>query len=675
MTRRFVLSDSGPPTGAPAYAQDLNEAQWEVVRILEGPVLVVAGAGTGKTRTLAYRVAYLVERGVPPETIVLLTFTRRAARQMLDRAASLLDSRCRSVQGGTFHSFAYSWLRRYAAALGYGAGFSVLDEADAEALFDLLRRQRLWTEAQRRMPGKETLRVLWSAVRNRNRPLSDLLAELYPQFADLESELSALFKDYETHKRIHHLLDYDDLLMRFRDLLREHAAIGRQISASCRYIMVDEYQDTNPLQAELVELLGSPHGNVMAVGDDAQAIYGFRGATVENMLRFPERFPGTRILRLEENYRSTQPILNLANYVLQGIGRRFDKRLYSRRREGLPPALVAAPDSRWEAEFVAQMVLQQRERGLRLDEMAVLFRSGRDSYELELELARRRIPYRKFGGRKLLEAAHIKDVLAHLRLAQNGQDVISWNRVLSLIDGIGPRTIRDVLAWLETAENPYALERFFTTPRYRERLRDLLRLLAFLREPDHRTAEYVEAVLSYYRPLMRRRYYEDFPHRERDLDHFLRLAESAPSLEAFLEELTLEPLSASEIGTLPADSEEPPLVLSTIHSAKGLEWHTVFLIQCLDGVLPSAHAVDDPEELDEERRLFYVALTRAREELYISYPIVHHRRGDTLVLANPSRFLQDIPETLLEPMILERAPDAEEHRRGLPPGRSETELP
>ncbi len=232
-----------------------------------------------------------------------------------------------------------------------------------------------------------------------------------------------------------------------------------------------------------------------------------------------------------------------------------------------------------------------------------------------------------------------------------------------------------MLAWLETAENPYALERFFTTPRYRERLRDLLRLLAFLREPDHRTAEYVEAVLSYYRPLMRRRYYEDFPHRERDLDHFLRLAESAPSLEAFLEELTLEPLSASEIGTLPADSEEPPLVLSTIHSAKGLEWHTVFLIQCLDGVLPSAHAVDDPEELDEERRLFYVALTRAREELYISYPIVHHRRGDTLVLANPSRFLQDIPETLLEPMILERAPDAEEHRRGLPPGRSETELP
>ena len=656
MARRFVLkADTLPvrPSLQIDYAGELNPQQYAAATAPGGPVLVVAGAGTGKTRTLIYRVAYLVETGTRPEEIVLLTFTRRSAREMLTRASALLDGRCSRVRGGTFHAFCLSLLRQYAAQIGFERTFSVLDAADAADVLDVLRTAGGFHKAGKRFPRKKTLYSMLSACANRTEALADVLESRYPQFAGYYDDLLAIQKGYAEYKQRHGLMDYDDLLSRTLGLFREHPDVRQRVAAVCRHVLVDEYQDTNRPQADLVEAFASVHRSVMAVGDDAQSIYRFRGADVRNIFAFPERFPGAQVLRLEENYRSTQPILDFANHVIQHAQRRYDKQLFSDRKEGEKPGLVAAPDDRFESRFVSQLVLQLREEGTPLHRMAVLFRSAFNSYDLEVELNRRGIPFVKYGGLKLNEAAHIKDVLSYLKVAENPKDAVAWNRILQLLPGVGPKTARDLIEWITTETgDPFTLQDRPYAPRYIGALKALFEMLRAIRQEKVTLAQQVEMAIRYYEPILERKYFEDYPKRQQDLEHFVGLAESFPDRTAFLSSLALDPIELTSLDAAPMEDDEPPLVLSTIHSAKGLEFHTVFLIHALDGVLPSYYSLKEEDGLDEELRLLYVAVTRAEENLFISYPVLQYQRHQGEYLASPSRFVAGVPEQLLEPCSL-----------------------
>ena len=682
MARRFVLKKE-PALAAPSnltidYAGELNEQQHAAATAGDGPVLIVAGAGTGKTRTLVYRVAYLIETGTPPEGILLLTFTRRAAREMLGRAALLLDGRCERVRGGTFHAFCLQILRRWAEAVDYPKNFTILDAVDAADVIDVLRSERGLHLSKKRFPKKRTLQGIYSAAANRSLDLADVLEQTYPQFLIHLDEIEDLGRAFAAYKQRHGLVDYDDLLALTVRLLESDDAVRRKVAGACRYVLVDEYQDTNRLQARLVELFASVHGTVTAVGDDAQSIYRFRGADVGNILAFPEVFPGTRLYKLEQNYRSTQPILDLANHVLRRAKRKYDKELYTEREGGEKPALVAAPDDRWQSRFVCQLLLQLREEGTALNRMAVLFRSGYNSYDLEVELDRRRIPFVKFGGLKLTEAAHIKDVVAHLRVAENPLDVVAWNRVLKLIEGIGPKTARELVDWVLAADDPFALDTPAVSPRYAERVRLLGETLQRMRADGVTLPAQIELLLQYYQPVLERVYFEDFGKRAQDLESFAGIAEGQGSRATFLESLALDPIDLTATDVEGTHKDEPPLILSTIHSAKGLEFDTVFLIQALDGILPSQYAVKDDAELDEELRLLYVALTRAETNLFVSYPTVQYQRRSGDYFTNPSRFLADVPEKLLEPWTLAEDEDSESAALEapdpprLPPARRDT---
>ncbi len=651
MARKFILQKD---TSSPEirftidYRKQLNEQQFAAVTAGPGAHLVVAGAGTGKTRTLVYRVAYLVESGIPPEQILLLTFTRRAAREMLHRASRLLDGRCERVQGGTFHAFSLSLLRQYAPLLGYERHFTILDASDAADVIDVLRAARGFHRKEQRFPRKKWLQALFSAVRNRQSSIAEVVVEEHGQFVGLIPQFEHLMEDYAAYKRKHNLVDYDDLLEHAYRLLKEHEEVRQKIARSFQHILVDEYQDTNPVQAQIVHLLASGHGNVMVVGDDAQSIYRFRGADYRNIFTFPETFSGARVLKLEENYRSTQPILDLANTVLKQATRRYEKQLFSQKKEGERPALVLAEDDRMQSRFVAQMVLTLRESGIPLNRMAVLFRRGFDAYDLEAELNRRGIPYVKYGGMKMTEAAHIKDLLAHLRVLENPTDTVAWNRVLQLLEGIGPKTAQDLIEWMmEHGVQEQPLTPFRPSARYVESLRRLSEMLMSLRQRPHSLREEVSQLIDYYRPLLRRKYYEDYPKREQDLERFAEIADTFSSRQELLSTLVLDPVEYSELSAQPETPDEPPLVLSTIHSAKGLEFHTVFLIHALDGIIPSSYALQDEEGLDEELRLLYVAITRAEEHLFISYPVFRYQRWGE-AFSRPSRFLDSLGEDLLE---------------------------
>ena len=653
MARRFVLKrDSALPTPTLSidYAGELNPQQYAAVTASGGSVLVIAGAGTGKTRTLVYRVAYLVETGTTPEHIVLLTFTRRAAREMLTRAAALLDGRCQQVRGGTFHAFCLALLRQHARKIGFPNHFTILDAGDAADVLDVLRTAKGLHKAKKRFPRKKTLYSMFSASANRGQTLEEILEHQYPQFFNDVDKLHDLQQEYHRYKRQHGLMDYDDLLGTALELFQQHDDIRRQVAAMCRHVLVDEYQDTNFLQAALVKQFASVHGNVMAVGDDAQSIYRFRGADFRNIFAFPEQFDNTNVLKLEQNYRSTQPILNFANHILEKAQRKYDKKLFTDQKEtGDLPAIVPAPDDRFESRFVTQVILQLREQGVPLSRIAVLFRSGFNSYDLEVELNRRNIPFVKYGGLKLSEAAHIKDVLAHLKVVENPKDAAAWNRILQLLEGIGPKTAHDLIEWITSDdEDPFTLENRPYSPRYIEALKQLFEVLRAARKPEVSLTAQVETIITYYEPICKRKYYEDYPKRLQDLEHFVGLADSFGDRGEFLSSLALDPIELSALDADPLEDDEAPLVLSTIHSAKGLEFHSVFLIHALDGVLPSGYSFKDNDALDEELRLLYVAITRAEENLFISYPMVQYRRFHGDYFSRPSRFLDAVPEALLE---------------------------
>lgn len=629
------------------WLDGLNAAQRRAVEHGDGPLLIVAGAGTGKTRTLAARVAALIARGVSSDRILLLTFTRRAAAEMLDRAAGLLaavaDAPLR-VWGGTFHSVAVRLLRVYAAAAGLDPQFTVLDPSDAADVIDVLRHELGVAACGRRFPRKATCLAIYSRCANADAVLDDVLAREFPWCAGLAEPLRRLFAAYVEHKQRRHLLDFDDLLLYWRELAASDE-VGPLLDARFDHILVDEYQDTNVVQAGILAGLRRRNRNLTVVGDEAQSIFRFRGADAANMLRFRDLFPDAAIVSLERNYRSVQPILDAANRVLaeRPAGTGFDRSLRAVRPGGAPPGLVACADERDESRWIAETVLRHAEEGIPLRRMAVLMRAADHSDVLELELARRNIPFRKYGGLRFLDIAHVKDLLALLRLAVNPLDQIAAFRAFQLLPGVGPATAAALWkAWTAAGHASEALAATKAPPAARPGLAALGQMLADLRRRPLPPAAAVERARDFYRPLCDR-LYERAEARQKDLDSLARLAAGYERLSDFLTDLALDPPAAGGDVAGPPVKDEDWLVLSTIHSAKGGEWDVVILLHAADGCLPADMSAGSAEELEEERRLLYVAMTRARDALYITWPQRFHVRGpsptDRHVLAPLCRFL------------------------------------
>jgi DNA helicase-2/ATP-dependent DNA helicase PcrA len=655
LARKYVLKRTDFPSGSISgidYRKELNDAQFEAATAKDGPVLVIAGAGTGKTRTLVYRVARLIDIGVDPRTILLLTFTRRAAEEMLRRASLLMDNRCDKVAGGTFHSFANTVLRHYGRKIELMPSFTIMDRPDSEDVVQLLRAELGLNSKEKRFPRKQTVAEIYSMALNKQWTIPDLVERDYPHLYDFLEDLLRLYERYVDYKKTRSLMDYDDLLIKLKELLRADEEVRRRLSETYRYIMVDEYQDTNRLQADIVRLLAATHDNVMVVGDDAQSIYSFRGANFRNIMDFPKDFPGARLISLEENYRSTQPILNLTNEIISRATEKYEKRLFTSKEEGDTPLLIQAESEQMQSRFICQKVLELREEGVPLWDMAVLFRSSFHSFDLEIELTRHNIPFVKRGGFQFMETAHIKDVLAHLRILANPQDAISWGRVLSLLEGVGSQSSQKIIHWLLDGSNPRErLRSFDAKGKVAHGLRTLAQVLEVCSEAQ-RPSENTQYLMQYYAPILKRNHPEDYPKRLRDLEHFQGMTERYRSLERLLTDMALEPPTDSVDEALAVDPDEGPLVLSTIHSAKGLEWHSVFIIWVLEGRFPSYYNINTAEELEEERRLLYVAATRAKENLFISYPIKIFDRGMGTVLSRPSQFIEGISDEMLEPVTL-----------------------
>jgi DNA helicase-2/ATP-dependent DNA helicase PcrA len=486
---------------------------------------------------------------------------------------------------------------------------------------------------------------------NTLRSLDEIILDEFGHFADHMEDLGRLQKAYQAAKRQKQLLDYDDLLVMLRELLLRDEAARTTISRQYRYILVDEYQDTNRLQAEVIRQLASTHNNVMIVGDDSQSIYGFRGATFKNIMEFPTLFPGTTMYKLEENYRSTQPILNLANCIIDEAAEKYTKRLFTRKIDGPLPSLVEAAGENTQSRFIAQKILELREEGVPLSEVAVLFRSSFHSFDLEIELSRKGLPFIKRGGVKFIETAHVKDLLAHVRVIANPLDTVSWHRVLMLVEGVGPKKAQDLLAALVKSDRPFQILRE-VTGRSGQGLKNLAHTLESLAgAEDRRPAEQVNHVYEYYLPILKEQY-DDYPKRTRDLDHLHTIAEGYPGVDEFLADLALEPPDGSAVDVDAPDRDDERLVLSTIHSAKGLEWQCVFVIWVVDGRFPSVYSFVADEELEEERRLFYVAVTRAKRHLFLTYPINVFDKGSGMLLSKPSRFLDPVTPALLDQLVL-----------------------
>jgi DNA helicase-2/ATP-dependent DNA helicase PcrA len=614
------------PAPSPDFTAELNEAQRAAATFADGPLLIVAGAGTGKTRTLVYRVAHLIARGVPPQRILLLTFTRRAAQEMLGRAERLVGSASGRVHGGTFHATAHRLLRAYGGAVGLPRDFTILDQGDATDLMGIARARLGHGQRDTRFPRKETLHHVYSRHVNTDIPVERILREEYPRFAEHTKEFLRIFAEYTARKSERNLVDYDDLLLFWATMLEESPELGERIASLYDHVLVDEYQDTNALQARILRGMCRTHRNISVVGDDAQSIYSFRGATVRNILDFPEQFPGATVITLERNYRSTHPVLDTTNTLISRARERYTKNLWTERTGGERPLLVAASNEHEQTRWVVDRVLELYEAGTPLREMAVLFRAGYLSADLEIELMNRKIPFEKWGGLKFLEAAHVKDVLAFLRILENPRDELSWYRVLQLLPGIGEATARRVVDRIaEQSWDAHALTTFTPPPRARKAYEAFVRLLDELRaaasaSPEHPVSTEIAQLRTMYDEILRERYDRPEP-RLADLDHLEMIAAKFPSRSAFLAELALEPPSSTQELAGPGDSDDDALILSTAHSAKGREWDAVFVIWAVDGAFPSQHALRSADELEEERRLLYVAMTRARHQLAVLYPL------------------------------------------------------
>jgi DNA helicase-2/ATP-dependent DNA helicase PcrA len=629
------------------WLEALNDEQRRAATHDGGPLLILAGAGTGKTTTLCARAASLIAGGVPPERILLLTFTRRAAREMLGRTRALVGDAAggRFVLGGTFHSVGYRTILREAAAIGLG-GVNLLDASDGADLLDLLREELGLASAERRFPRKGTLIDIYSRTVNAQRALAAVLSESFPWCCDYASEIAELFRGYTRRKRELNALDLDDLLLYWRAAVDDDRA-GPRLAAQFDHVLVDEYQDVNALQVEIVRGLARTHQNITVVGDDLQAIYGFRAADPAHILDFPRLYPGATVIKLERNYRSHQPLLDVSNEVAARAERSFERRLVSNRAHGARPELVFTRDEQSQAEAVCEHVLERREEGALLRDQAVLMRAGHHSDLLELELTRRQIPFVKYGGIRYLEAAHVKDFVALLRVAVNPGDRLSWFRLLQLLDGIGPVRARRVVDVLVAGDpSPAAIRERWSAAEIEGSARsagDALFAALAASEGDVAAvrAEQLKNVLA---PVIRAAY-ADGATRLVDLEQLVGVAAGSPSLERFVAELVLDPPASSAEYAGPPGLDEDYLILSTVHSAKGLEWDHVYVIHASDGNFPADMALVTKDGVEEERRLFYVAVTRSRRSLAVYVPQrYYHRpkaRDDAHGYGKPSRFLDE----------------------------------
>ncbi|MHB8522398.1 MAG: ATP-dependent helicase [Limisphaerales bacterium] len=705
MPQDYVLQPFRSPVDLQIdYAHELNEQQYAAVTAPPGPVLVIAGAGAGKTRTLTYRVAYLLEQGVPADRILLLTFTNKAAKEMMRRVADLLGGALAVLWGGTFHAVGARILRRHAEALGYQSDFTILDREDAKHLLSACITDADIDIKATRFPKAEVLADLFSLAVNRQKTISEMLAEEYEYFTALAPQIDEVNRRYVARKRATNVVDFDDLLVGWLKLLEDHAELRERYQRQFQFILVDEYQDTNKLQADLIDLLAARHHNVMVVGDDSQSIYSWRGANFKNILQFPQRYPDAKVYKIEVNYRSTPEILTVANAAIAPNVHQFAKQLAPVRPSSVKPILVTCNDANEQAEFVAQRVLELREEGVDMNKMAVLYRAHFHAMELQLELTRRNIPFSITSGIRFFEQAHIKDVAAHLKLVGNPRDELAFKRLSQLLPGIGGKGADKLWRLFQAgnrgqgtgvgdkqaeAARQAASAGEAATPK--RKTKDLApgaspspltphpsplhsvavalqacaaavpkkaavawaqftaTIAQLETEPVcHQPANMIELIIEAGYEDFLKTNYANYRSRVEDLEQLANFALQFPSTQEFLTQLSLlSNLEAED--NRPASTDTEQLRLSTIHQAKGLEFDVVFVIMLCDGLFPSARSLNRPENEEEERRLFYVAITRARNELYLSYPVIRVTHGPTGdFLQQPSRFLRDIPADLIE---------------------------
>jgi DNA helicase-2/ATP-dependent DNA helicase PcrA len=666
MSRQYTLQRAHSSfSGAINYAAELNEQQLAAVTAPPGPLLVIAGAGSGKTRTLTYRVAYLLENGVDARNILLLTFTNKAARQMLDRVSNLLPVDAAGIWGGTFHSIGNRMLRRHGSALGYSSGFTIMDREDQKDLIATVVAGSGIDPKEMRFPKADVLADIFSFGVNTERPIEELLAEKFPYFLPLLEQIKDVHARYERKKKATNSLDFDDLLEKTLRMLLEHDHIARVYRRQFQFILVDEYQDTNKIQADFIDILAREHQNVMVVGDDAQSIYSWRGANFQNILEFPKRYPKAQVFRIELNYRSVPEILEVANSAIAANIKQFKKNLSATRdSKAMKPAVVALNDGSEQAQFVAQRVLELRDEGVELNEIAVLYRAHYHAVELQLEFSRRGIPYQITSGIRFFEQAHIKDVASFIRFVANPRDEVAFKRMVRLLPGIGGKIAEnlwngwekslnekgDVVSW---SDRLLKLSVSTRSKKTWEQLAQTLDEIAPNGKPNPPSAMIVSVVEAIYDDYAKANF-TNYELRREDLNQLASFARQFSNAQEFLSQLALiSNVDAEPAPNAAADNEA--VNLSSVHQAKGLEFHTVFVIWLTDGMFPSSRSLETRDAIEEERRLFYVAITRARDELYLSYPHMRLNAGFGDVFQRPSRFLQEIPNELLEDWEVKRS--------------------
>ncbi len=659
MSREYTLQRApSAVTISIDYAAELNEQQYAAVTAPPGPLLVIAGAGSGKTRTLTYRVAYLLENGIDPRNILLLTFTNKAARQMLDRVANLLPMDASGLWGGTFHSIGNRMLRRHGSALGYTSGFTIMDREDQKDLLNSVVAGSGIDPKEIRFPKGDVLADIFSFVVNTERPIEELLAEKFPYFLPLLEQIKDVHVRYEKRKKSTNSLDFDDLLEKTLRMLKENEEIAAFYRRQFQFILVDEYQDTNKIQADFIDLLAVEHQNVMVVGDDAQSIYSWRGANFQNILAFPRRYPKAQVFKIELNYRSVPEILQVANAAISANTQQFRKQLSATRlTKQARPAMVALNDGGEQALFIAQRILELRDEGIELNEIAVLYRSHYHAVELQLELSRRGIPYQITSGIRFFEQAHIKDVAAFIRFVANPRDEVAFKRMVRLLPGIGGKSAENLWrAWEESLGKDSVIVSWSNrllpmavgarATRSWQQLADTLDEIAPNGEPKQPTEMIMSIVEAIYDDYAKATF-ANYELRKEDLSQLAGFARQFKDIHEFLSQLALISNVDAEPAVNQAGDTEA-VNLSSVHQAKGLEFYAVFVIWLTDGMFPSTRSLDTREAIEEERRLFYVAVTRARDELYLTYPHMRLNAGYGDMFQRPSRFLKEIPTTLVE---------------------------
>jgi DNA helicase-2/ATP-dependent DNA helicase PcrA len=684
MSRSYTLQRAPASTSIHIdYAAELNEQQLAAVTASPGPLLVIAGAGSGKTRTLTYRVAYLLENGIDPRNILLLTFTNKAARQMLDRVANLLPVDASGLWGGTFHSIGNRMLRRHGSALGYSSGFTILDREDQKDLINTVVANAGIDPKEIRFPKGDVLAEIFSFTINTERPLDQLLAEKFPYFLPLLEQIGDVHARYEKKKKAINSMDFDDLLEKTLSMLRQHDDIAAFYRRQFQFILVDEYQDTNKIQADLIDTLACDHRNVMVVGDDAQSIYSWRGANFQNILEFPKRYPDAQVFKIEMNYRSVPEILEVANAAIAANVKQFRKQLSATRpSNAVKPAVVGLNDGSEQAQFVAQRILELRDENVELRDIAVLYRAHYHAIELQLELSRRGIPYQITSGIRFFEQAHIKDVAAFIRFVANPRDEVAFKRMVKLLPGLGNRSADNLWRAWETSLNAVAavadrgsentptstgvgdpgynfsdrLSSMSVTAKTKKSWQQLAHTLNEIapggqpNPPSEMITSVVEAIYDDYAKAN----FTNYELRREDLNQLAAFARQFKDVHEFLSQLAL--ISNVDAEAAPNNTADNEAVnLSSVHQAKGLEYHAVFVIWLTDGMFPSTRSLETREAIEEERRLFYVAITRARDELYLTFPQLRLNAGYGDMFQRPSRFLKEIPTTLVEDWQVQRS--------------------